>query len=185
MSQILNAGVGGTPSVPTSFTTDLIDLDTVALSTVGNGTVVPQANVLRLGGDNGIKTYEIDKEAGSLTVGFIRGSGTTTNVQTTAIITQAVPDNSAMTIQIIAAGYADNTQAAGLYGTAVVKNIGGTVTVVSGNANGVDLIKNTDATLATVDLTVTASTSNFVVSVVGVAGRTIEWSVALPGIVAS
>lgn len=184
MSQIIKGGVSSTPSVPTSFETDLQDTTTTAL-TAATGTVVPQSNTLRLGGDNGIKTYQITQEAGSLTVGFIRGTGITTNVQTTAIITQAVPTNSTMTIQVIAAGFADNNAAAGMYGTAVVKNVAGVVSVISTNPNGIDLIKNTEATLAATDLTVTASGASFVVSVVGVLGRTISWDVALPGIVAS
>ena len=180
MSQIYKAGVGGTPSVPTSFETDLQDTDTAAL-TPSTGTVVPQSNTLRIGGDNGIKTYEITQEAGSMTVGFIRGEGQTVGAASANIITQATNTNSTMTIQIIAAGFADNNDAVGIYGTAVVKNIAGTVTVV----NDVDLIKNSDVSLDATDLSVSGSGSNFIVSVTGVAGRTIDWSIALPGIVST
>lgn len=177
MSQIYKAGVAGTPSVPTSVTTDLVDATTSAL-TLFTGTVVPQTNTLRLGGDNGIKTYAVTLQPGALTIGFIRGDATTVNVQTTAAITQAVPANSTMILQIIASGFADNNNGCGIYGTAVVKNVAGTVSVI----NTVDKITNADASLALVDLTVTGSGANFVVSVVGVAGRTITWNVVLPGV---
>ncbi len=186
MSQFFTTISGGNlpPQIPTEFDTDLEDTTTSAL-TASTGTAVPQSNALRIGGDNGIKTYAITQQPGAMTIGFIRGTGTTTDVQTTTIITQAVPSNSTMTIQVIAAGFADNNEAAGMYGTAVVKNVAGTVSVVSTNPNGIDLIKNTEATLAATDLSVTASGSNFIVSATGVLGRTISWDIVLPGIVAS
>lgn len=180
MSQIYKASASGNPAIPTSFQTDAQDTSTLALTAAG-GTAVPQGNILRIGGDNGIKTYEITQEAGSLTVGFIRGEGQTVGAVSTDIITQLTNTNSTMTIQIIAAGYADNNESIGIYGTAVVRNVSDTVTVV----NTVDLIKNSDASLAGASLSVSGSGSSFVVTVTGVAIRTINWSVTLPGIVST
>jgi hypothetical protein len=176
----INGGGSGppaNPAIPTSFTLDLQDTTTPALS-APLGTAVPQLNVLRIGGDNGIKTYQIVNQPGALTVGFIRGDATTVGAATSSAITQAVPTNSTMILQIIASGFANNNDGCGIYGTAVVKNVAGTVTVI----NTVDKIVNADASLANVDLTVTGSGSNFIVSVVGVAGRTITWNVVLPGV---
>lgn len=182
MSQIFKSSVSGTPSVPTSFDTDLQDTETVAL-TAATGTVVPQGNMLRLGGDNGIKTYEVTQEPGSLTVGFIRGSAQTTDAVTvTPVITQATNTDSTMTVQIIAAGFCTtNNDSVGIYGTAVINNTAGVASLV----NTVDLIKNSAASLATCDLTITASGADFIVNVTGVAGLTINWDICLPGVVST
>lgn len=182
MSQIFKGGLSSSPAVPTSFETDLQDTDTVALS-ASTGTVVPQLNILRLGGDNGIKTYEITQEAGSLTVGFIRGSAQTTDgVTVTPVITQATNTDSTMTVQIIAAGFCTtNNDSIGIYGTAVINNTAGVASLV----NTVDIIKNSAASLATASLTITASGDSFIVNVTGVGGLTINWDICLPGIVST
>jgi hypothetical protein len=186
MSQILSSSVAGTPSVPTSVTTDQQDSITSILS-APNGTVVPQINILRIGGDNGIATYQVVNQPGAMTIGFIRGGPvTTTNIQTTAVITQPVPTNSTMTLQIIASGFADNSDGVGIYGNAVVKNVAGVVSIISQSPiQTVDKIVNADASLTGVDLNLTVSANTFTVNVVGVAGRTITWEAALPGIIVS
>ncbi len=182
MSQIYKGGVSSTPSVPTSVSTDLQDTTTAALS-AATGSVVPVANILRLGGDNGIKTYELTLSPGELSIGFIRGSAQTTDAATvTAVITQATNTDSTMTVQIIAAGFCTtNNDSVGIYGTAVINNTAGTASLV----NTVDLIKNSAASLSTCDLTITASGADFIVNVTGVAGLTINWDICLPGIIST
>ena len=182
MSQIYKGGVSSTPAVPTSFNTDLQDTVTSAL-TASTGVVVPQTNMLRLGGDNGIKTYELTLSPGELSIGFIRGSEQTTDAVTvTPVITQATNTDSTMTVQIIAAGFCTtNKDSVGIYGTAVINNTAGTAFLV----NTVDLIKNSEASLATCNLTITTSGADFIVNVTGVAGLTINWDICLPGIIST
>lgn len=186
MSQIYKAGVAGTPSVPTSVTTDLQDTTTAAL-TAPTGSVVPQANVLRLGGDNGIKTYEVTLQPGALTIGFIRGTGTTSDAITPAdLITQATNTNSTMTVQIIIAGFCTTTNvSAGAYATVVINNIAGVASVV----NTADFIKNLDVSIKFPNpepiFSVVTSGANFIVRVVGVAGLNFDWDACLPGIIST
>lgn len=169
------------PAVPTSFGTDLQDL-TVGAAAAAQGTVVPQVNVLRAAGDNGIKTVQTNNP-GDLQIRFIRGSTVTSDGagQTQTAITQAILSNATMTIQIIVAGYSADNLGIGAYGTAAVKNVAGTLTVL----DPVDLIVNADAALAAANVTVTTSGTNLLVNVVGVAGKTITWTACLPGIVTS
>lgn len=167
------------PAVPTSFATDLEDL-TVGAAAAAQGSVVPQSNILRIAGDNGIKTVETSIP-GDLQLRFIRGSATTNGAVTQTAITQPILTNSTMTIQIIVAGFSSDNLGVGAYGTAVVKNVAGTLSVV----NTVDLIVNTDAGLEAANVTVTTSGSNLLVNVVGVAAKTITWTACLPGIVTS
>lgn len=169
------------PQVPTEFDVDLTDL-TVGAAPAAGGTVTPQSNILRVAGDNGIKTVETSVP-GDLQIRFIRGSAITSDGggQTQTAITQAILNNATMTIQIIVAGYSDDNLGVGAYGTAALKNVAGTLTLL----DPVDLIINKDAALDTANVTVTTSGTNLLVNVVGVATKTITWTACLPGIVTS
>jgi len=171
------------PSVPTSFTTDLNDT-TILPGDIppALGTSTPLLNVERLSGDDGIKTVATpNAAANNVTIRFIRGRTTTAGAVTSNLITQATLSNTTMTIQIIIAGYGSNNDGIGYYGTAVVKNVAGTATLI----NTVDLIKNSDASLAASNATVTVSGGNLLVNVLGVAGVNIDWGACLPGITVS
>lgn len=178
----LKTNTGSFPSVPTSFATDIEDL-TVGAAAAAGGSVVPQSNILRVAGDNGITSVETSIP-GDLQLRFIRGEATTSDGlgQTQIAITQAILVNSTMTIQIIVAGYSTDNFGIGAYGTAVVKNVAGTLSII----NTVDLIVNKDSPdLDSANVTVTTVGTNLLVNVIGVAGKTIKWTACLPGIVVS
>ena len=181
MSQFFQGVTSGSlpPSVPTSFGTDLNDPTVLAAAAAG-GSVTAVANVIRMAGDNGIKTAQTS-ESGDLQIRFIRGQDSTTDDETITLITQAIPTDSTLTIQIIVAGFASDNSAIGAYGTAVVKNVAGVASLV----DDVDLIVNKEAALAAANITVTTSGSDLLVNVLGVAGLNINWGAALPGIVLS
>jgi hypothetical protein len=190
MSQIYKAGVAGTPSVPTSVTTDLVDSTTAAL-TASTGTVIPQTNILRVGGDNGIKTYAVTLQPGAMTIGYIRGSGQTTDgVTPLDLITQATNTDSVMTVQFQVSGFSttDNT-GIGVFGAGTVINVAGVVSIV----NTIEFFRNSTDLIAPPALDpingsviqLVASGSNFIVRVTGFAGLTINWDAILPAIVST
>lgn len=173
------------PSVATSYTTDINDT-TITTVPVAGGTAVPVANILRVSGDNGITTVATPNAdiPNNVTIRFIRGDTQTVGAQTKNVISQPTLTNSVLTIQIIVAGFSTDNLGIGAYGTAVVKNIAGTASLL----NTVDLIVNKDAgagELGAANITVTVSGANLLVNVVGVAGKTIDWGACLPGIVVS
>lgn len=171
------------PTVATSYTTDVNDTTIVAADIPApEGTSIPSGNVLRVSGDDGIKTVSTPNAAtNNLTVRFVRGRTTTTGAQTANLITQSILSNTTMTIQIIISGFSETNDGVGFYGTAVVKNVAGTASLI----NTVDLIKNADTDLAGTTVTVTTSGGNLLVNVVGVAGENIQWGGCLPGITVS
>lgn len=161
MSQIYKAGVGGTPSVPTSFTTDV------------GGPAVPVANVLVLTGANGIKTTG---SGNIVTIGYNGDSVTSSDGggQTQTILTIPTTNNSAQTYQFLLAGF-DSANGICFGGSmiGVARNIGGVVTVLVQP----DKFSDKDAALAAADFNMIASGSNVVVQVTGVAGHTIDWTI--------
>ena len=170
------------PSVPTSFSLDINDTAIVPGDIPASaGSAVPVANVLRVSGDNGIKTIATPNAPGNATIRFIRGETTTVGFASSVCLTQPVVNNTTLTIQIIIAGYGDNNDAIGAYGTAVVKNVGGTASLIE----EVDLIVNADTSLIACDFNVLTSGANLEVNVTGVPGVTIAWTTALPGIVST
>ena len=183
MSQIIKDLSAGPvpPSVATSYATDLEDL-TVPAAPAAGGSVVSVTNILRVAGDNGIKTVETSNP-GDLQIRFIRGETTTSDGagQTQTVISQQILNNATMTIQIIVAGFSADNLGIGAYGTASVKNVAGTLSLL----DPLDLIVNKDAALGAANVTVTTSGTSLQVNVVGVAGKTIKWTACLPGIVAS
>jgi hypothetical protein len=178
MSQFYQGSTAGSlpPTVPLSISVDINEPTTSALP-ASSGTVSAVGQTLRLGGANGIQTIQ-NATAGNLIIGFVEASGPT-NGAVTASLSLAVPNNSAETFQIIVSGLADDNSAIGAWGTATAKNIGGTASIV-----GIcDLIVNAEAALTGANVTVSASGGNFLVTVTGVAGKLINWNIALPGIV--
>lgn len=178
MSQFYQGATAGSlpPTVPLSFEVDLDEPTTAALP-ASAGSVTAVSQVLRIGGTNGIQTIK-NGTAGDLIIGFVESSGTTVGA-TTASLSITVPLNSVETYQIIVSGLADNNDGVGAYGTAVAKNIAGVASIV-GTA---DLIVNRDDSLDGTNVTTGVSGDQFLVTVLGVAGRTINWNIALPGIV--
>jgi len=171
------------PQVPTEFDLDLNDTTIIAADIPApQGTAVPIANTLRVSGDDGIKTVATpNADTANFTIRFIRGRTTTSGAATSNLITQSVLSNTTMTIQIIISGFSATNDGVGFYGTAVVKNVAGTASLI----NTVDLIKNADADLAGTNVTVTTAGANLLVNVVGVAGEDIQWGGCLPGITVS
>lgn len=171
------------PNIPTSFTTDLNDTAIMPGDLpAATGSSTPLANIERLSGDNGIKTVATpNAAANNVTVRFIRGQVQTTGAATETLITQAILSDSTMTIQIIIAGFSTDNLGIGAYGTAVVKNVAGTASLI----NTVDLIVNGDTDLLPSIFTVDTSGGNLIVKVTGAAGKTINWGACLPGIVTS
>lgn len=182
MSQIYKSTLSSPlpPAVPTSFADDLSDT-TILPGDINPsaGSSVPQANVLRVAGDNGIKTIYTPNAPGVMIIRFVKGSTTTIGAVTSTVVSQAILVNATMTIQIIVAGYSTDNLGIGAYATAVVKNVAGTLSLVG----TVDIIKNSDSALNAGNVTVTTSGSNLIVQVTGVAGKTIAWDACLPGIV--
>lgn len=162
--------------IPINFNLDINEPTTGPLpASAGAATAV--VNNIRVGGSNGIQTIQTGT-LGEILIGFVEASGTTVGA-TTASLSITVPTNTVETYQIIVSGLADNNDGVGAYGTAVAKNIAGVASIV-GTA---DLIVNRDASLAGTNVTTGVAGDQFLVTVLGVAGRTINWNIALPGIV--
>lgn len=178
--QINSAAGPVPPEVAEIFAVDLNDPNIVPGEIPPSlGTAVPINNILRVSGDNGIKTVATpNADTSNFTIRFIRGGNNTVGAQTVNLITQAIVTDTTMTIQIIISGFSGTGDGVGFYGTAVVKNVAGTATLI----NTVDLIKNADPDLAGTNVTVTTAGGSLLVNVVGVAGENIQWSGCLPGI---
>lgn len=190
MSQIFKANsTSSNPAIPTSFKTDLQDTTTAAL-TASAITAVPVANQLRIGGDNGIKTYGLSLVAGAMTIGYIRGSNQTIGATSQDLITQATNTDSVMTVQFQVSGFSttDNT-GIGVFGAGTVINVAGVVSIV----NTIEFFRNSTDLIAPPALDpingsviqLVASGSSFIVRVTGVVGLTINWDAILPAIVST
>lgn len=162
MSQIYKAGVGGTPSVPTSFTEDV-------------GTAVPAANNLNIVGADGIQT----RGAGStVTVGFNKGTNTTLGISTATILTITPLDNDTTTFQILMSGY-DVTSDLGIGGQIVgtIRKTAGVVTVLGTP----DIVKNGDFPLNASTFTIVASGADVLVQATSNSLDTVTWTAITAG----
>lgn len=170
MSQIYKSSGGGgpvPPTVATSYPTD-------------SGTAVPAANVLNVvtpgGGTQGIKTTGSGNTI-TITLTDTTYSGTAQTIGATTAVINAnvpVPINSASSLIVnIVAIDAGNTVALGGESIALVKNLGGVLTVVGSS----DVTRNNDMTLAAWNVGLTTSGANVQVQVTGVAGFTLNWRV--------
>ncbi|MGA8762155.1 MAG: hypothetical protein WB562_04620 [Candidatus Sulfotelmatobacter sp.] len=188
MSQFFVASSGGggilPPDVPLNFITDLVDL-TIPTAPTGLGSVVPQANTLRVFGGAGIITYETG-HAGDLFITFIRVKGTTIGATTlTATFNTAGNDNATFTFQVLVAGFGDDGSGVGSYGSLVCKNVAGIASIVGQNSDNIDLIIKNDTSLNGVNVTVTTSGALVQINCIGIVGRTIDWEISFPGIAAA
>jgi len=176
MSQYwLSVGGGGTPTIPTSFVTDV------------GGPAVPAANVLDLLGasstdnnPNGIQTdgataATVKVELTNRQVGTVQ----TTDATPTAVITfdcaTAGATNGVYTFSILACAFdSTNTQANGYQIVGTVRTDGSTTATLVGTP---DKIVNEETTSA--DFNLVVSGNNAIVQATGVAATTINWNAQL------
>lgn len=114
-------------------------------------------------------------------VRFQRGEVQTVGATTDTAFSFTLNNNTTLTLQLIVSGFADNNDSLGGYSTVTVKNVAGVSTIIDAG----DLVINTDTSLDGSYFIVDTSGADFRVRVTGVAARTINWSVALPGIVST
>lgn len=166
-----------------NFSTDLTDPDILSANIPApSGVLVePLAGVVRIAGDNGIKAVSSVNAPGAVTLRFVRGTVETIGAVAVNCITQTIPTNTTLTMQIVVAGFSTAGDGIGAYGSAVVKNVAGVCSLVGTR----DLIVNKDIGLNAANITVTVVGTNFLVNVLGVAGKTIGWTTCLPGIAVS
>ena len=170
MSQAGSIDTGSSPSVPTSFVTDV------------NSPAVPAANVLNvLGG-----TTFINDDDGILTDGS-SGSNTltvflTNRISNTVTTTDATPTNLSVNglgasanvynFEVNVAAY-NTTDATGagfsVFGT--IRTDGAAATLI----NTSDVIKNTEGTMSGTDVSLSVSGNNVLIIVTGLAAKTINW----------
>jgi hypothetical protein len=182
MSQFFAGGVATTPTIPTSFTTDLTDTSTLSFP-ASVGTAVPQSNVLRVAGANGIQSYQPTNVAGVLEIGFNTGTNTTLGIATSTILTLTPTDNDTITYQVLISGY-DSTANLGVGGqiVATVRKTAGVVTVLGTP----DVIKNGDPLTGGIAMnastfTMTASGGNVLVTATSASTNTVTWTAITAG----
>ncbi len=175
MSQFYLTSPGGSSVIPINFNVDVNDPGIGPLP-ADAGTVNAVANDIRIGGGNGIQTYKTSTP-GDLLIAFVEGSGTTPGAATASAVF-TVPTDSTETYQVLVSGYSNLNTSIGAYGSVVVKNVAGTASII-----GVPtLAVHKEASLAAGNVTFGVSGADFLVTVTGVAGNNINWSVVLPGI---
>jgi hypothetical protein len=142
------------------------------------GSVVPQSNILRTVGQNGIQTFQPTNVAGALEIGFNRGTNTTLGVATATILTITPPDNDTTTFQILISGY-DSTANIGVGGQIVgtVRKTAGVVTVLGTP----DIIVNGDAVINSSTYTIVASGANVLVQATSASVNTVTWEAITAG----
>lgn len=160
------------PTVATSYVTD-------------DGTAIPAANILNVNGidsttnnANGIFTQADPNGSNNLRVVLsnrIQITATTSDGagQTQAVTLFTPTDDTAITFSALIIGYdAPNNVAAGGSQQGVARKTGGAVTIVGTN----DSLDESDAALNAVDWDVIATGADLQGQFVGIAGRTITWT---------
>lgn len=177
MSQIFKAGITSSPSVPTSFSTDGQDTSTASVP-AAIGSAVPQANILRAFGANGIKTYQTTLVPGVLEIGFNSGTNTTLGIATATILTITPTDNDTTTYQILISGY-DPSSNLGVGGQIIgtIRKTAGVVTVLGTP----DVIVNGDPVLNNSTFTIVASGGNVLVQATSASVDTVTWTAITAG----
>ena len=163
---------GSTPTIPTSFTVDQTDTTTASFP-AATGTVVPQANTLRVVGIEGIQTFQSTLVPGVLEIGYNGGTTQTVGAVTNTIMTITPTNNSAQTYQFLLVGYdSANGIAFGGQLLGVARVVAGVATVLPTP----DKFFDTDAALAGASFNIVASGATLLVQVTGAAGHTIDWA---------
>lgn len=179
MSQFYVTSVSNTPSVPTSFVTDVADN-----TTSGPGTAIPAANILNLLGrdtnqnnDNGIRT-DADPDNGSTVyielTNRITGQLTTTDATPTTIVSLnmgVVPGVYYIEGSIVAYDVTDSAGGAYTYSGAAITD-GATATEIA--VENKDVYEQAAMAASDISLGVTGNTA--FAQVTGIAGKTINWS---------
>ena len=166
MSQVYLASTAGTPSVPTSFTTD-------------DGTAVPVANNLNLLGDdstvynaNGISTDGTGDTVTILLNSRLHGTGTTSGAVTADVITfdlGATPGVFRSQMNICA--FESGTPSGAAFGLDVaVRTTGAAATLIDE-----DLYPQREAALTVATVNAVVSGNNLIIRVTGVAALDINW----------
>lgn len=184
MSQIYKAAVSGTPSIPTSFTTDQTDTSTLSFP-ASVGSAVPQTNILRTAGVNGIQTYQPTNVAGVLEIGFNTGTNTTLGIATATIMTLTPPNNQTTTYQILISGH-DATANLGVGGQiiATILKTAGTATVLGTPdiiKNGSDFDPISGITMKASTFTVVAAGATVLVQATSASTNTATWTAITAG----
>lgn len=182
MSQIYKRITSSTPlppEIPTSFTTDVRDN-----STTSPGTAVPAANILQVLGrdtnqnnDNGIRTDADPNNGNVLYVELtnrVTGAVTTTDATPTTIISLSLGAVAGVYIAQGDLTAYNTTDVAGASYTfeGAMRTTGAAATEIG--VEGKNVFE--EAAMAAADFTVSASGNNLVVSVIGIAGKTINWN---------
>ncbi len=172
MSQFYQGTTSGSlpPSVPTSFVTD-------------NGTVIPAANVVNVNGgsttasnDNGIEAIANPNLSNNLEIlltNRLTGTATSTNASVESLVTFALGASVATYRVSFDVAGRDTVSGDGvgytLWGT--VKTNGAAASIISSPF----IDNDEDASLLGADITLIASGNNVILTVTGVAGRTINY----------
>lgn len=171
-------------NVPTKFTTDQTDTSTLSFP-AAVGTSVPQGNILRTAGVNGIQTYQPTNVAGVLEIGFNTGTNTTLGQTTTTIMTLTPPDNNTTTFQILIKGY-DSTANLGVGGQIVgsIRKTAGAVTILGTpdrivNGDPFDVVSGITMNAST--FTIVASGGNVLVQATSASTNTATWTAIVAG----
>lgn len=165
MSQFYQGVTAGAlpPVVPTTFQADF-------------GTAIPAANILNVFGGTGIETTG----SGNTLVIKLENSGSVTTQTIGATSSQAIlinlgatPSVGVFVSRVVGFDAGGSGNSAGYFITAAVKTDGATATVVNGQAKD----NFEDAAFSTADANVTVTGNSAAITVTGVAGFTIDWTI--------
>jgi hypothetical protein len=163
MSQFFK-DISGSPIVATSYLTD-------------SGSAVPAGNILNVvtpgGGTQGIMTLGSGNTITIELTGGSFGTATTVGATTATLLTIPMPDNSAMTLDVLLAGFESTLP--GAVGSSLTASFIRTGAGVPTIVQLPDDQQNISASLSAVSYSITGSGANILVTVTGQAGVTINW----------
>lgn len=164
------------------ITVDDVDLNVTAISQPTPSDVTPVAGRTFLTGENGIVIYKLPNVGPSdnyFMVAFGHNQVQTIGAETKTLLTFATVTDESFRIQILVSATADDGSVIGGNNFYTVKNIAGVLSIVEEP----DLILDSDAPLANATASVSASGTDFILTVTGVLDRTINWGACTPGII--
>lgn len=163
MSQIYKSAISSSPSIPTTFEADF-------------GTAIPSLNILNVFGGTGIETTG----SGNTLVIKLENSGSVTTQTVGATTSQAIlinlgaiPSVGVFVSRVVGFDAGGSGNSAGYFITAAVKTDGATASIVASQAKD----NFEDAVFATADANVTVTGNSAAITVTGVAGFTINWTI--------